>query len=150
MSNKKSPVTDYQWHLQGLKLGLVLFNTFTNAWIREQAHRIIEWFGLEGIFKIIQFQSSCYRQRHLLLDQVAQSPIQPGLECFQRGAFITSLGNLLQCLTTPTVKYFFLISSLNLPFPSLKPFPLVLSLPAPFKYWKATIRSPHLITHIFK
>jgi len=54
---------------------------------------------------------------------------------------------------TLTVKNFFLISSLNLPSSTLKPFPFILllcpskkSLPrfpgAPFKYWKATITSP--------
>ena len=34
-----------------------------------------------------------------MLDQVAQSPIQPGLEHFQGGASTASLGNLFQCLT---------------------------------------------------
>ena len=74
-------------------------------------------------------------QGHLPLDQAAHSPIQPGLECFQGGASTASLGNLFQCLTNTTVKNFFLISSLNLPSFSLKPLPLVLSLPA-------LIRSP--------
>jgi len=37
-----------------------------------------------------------------------------------------TLGNLFQCFTTIIVKYFFLISSLNLPTFSLKPLPLVL------------------------
>ena len=46
-------------------------------------HRSIQWFGLEGTFKIIQFQLFCYRQGHLPLDQVAQSPMQPGLEYSQ-------------------------------------------------------------------
>ena len=31
------------------------------------------------------FQPTCYRWGHFPLDQVAQSPIQPGLECFQGG-----------------------------------------------------------------
>jgi len=44
-------------------------------------HRTIEWFGLEGTFKIIWFQLPSNRQGHLPLDGVAQSPIQPGLEC---------------------------------------------------------------------
>jgi len=39
-----------------------------------------------------------------------------------------SLGNLFQCVTTLWVKKFLLISNLNLPCPSLKTFPLVLSL----------------------
>ena len=43
-------------------------------------------------------------------------------------AFTTYLGNLFQCITTLWVKNFLLISNLNLLCPSLKPFPLVLSL----------------------
>ncbi|KAK4810863.1 hypothetical protein QYF61_008835 [Mycteria americana] len=43
------------------------------------------------------------------------------------GASTTSLGNLFQCLTTLTVKDFFLKASLNLPSLSLKPLFLVLS-----------------------
>lgn len=45
---------------------------------------IIVWFGLEGMLMIIQFQSFSLGQRQLLLDQVTQSPIQPGHEQFQR------------------------------------------------------------------
>ncbi|KAK4832304.1 LOW QUALITY PROTEIN: hypothetical protein QYF61_021703, partial [Mycteria americana] len=49
-------------------------------------------------------------------DQVAQSPIQPELECFQGwDLHTTSLGNLFQCLPTLIVQNFFLKSSLNLP-----------------------------------
>ncbi|KAK4831181.1 LOW QUALITY PROTEIN: hypothetical protein QYF61_015913 [Mycteria americana] len=44
------------------------------------------------------------------------------------GDSTTSLGSLFQCLTTLSVKKFFLISSLNLPWHNLRPFPLVLSL----------------------
>jgi len=40
-----------------------------------------------------------------------------------------SLGYLFQCITTVWVKNFLLISNLNLPCLTLKPFPLVLSLP---------------------
>ncbi|KAK4824458.1 LOW QUALITY PROTEIN: hypothetical protein QYF61_015836 [Mycteria americana] len=95
-------------------------------------------------------------QGHLQLDQVAQSPVQPDLQCFLGdGASTTSLGTLFQCFTTLLGKNFFLKSSLNLPSLSLKPLLLVLSqqallkslslsfLQAPFKYWKAAIRSPH-------
>jgi len=45
--------------------------------------RIIEYFGLEGTFKGHLVQPPCNKQEHLPLDQVAQSPIQPDLECFQ-------------------------------------------------------------------
>ena len=76
------------------------------------------------------------------------------LDVSRNRASTTSLGNLFQCLTTLTVKYFFLISNLNLPSISLKPFPLVLSpqtllmnlspsfLYPIFSYWKAAIRAP--------
>ena len=43
------------------------------------------------------------------------------------GVSTTSLGNLPQCLTTHTAKNLFLICNVNLPFFSLKSFPLVLS-----------------------
>jgi len=43
-------------------------------------HRIIEWFGLEGSLQIIEFHPLCHGQGHLPPDQVAQSPVQPGLE----------------------------------------------------------------------
>lgn len=42
-----------------------------------------EWFRLEGILKIIQFQPPCNGQGHLPLDQVAQSLILPGFVHFQ-------------------------------------------------------------------
>ncbi|KAK4810503.1 hypothetical protein QYF61_004283 [Mycteria americana] len=44
------------------------------------------------------------------------------------GDSTTSLGSLFQCLTTLSVKKFFLISNLNLPWHNLRPFPLILSL----------------------
>ncbi|KAK4815747.1 LOW QUALITY PROTEIN: hypothetical protein QYF61_006785 [Mycteria americana] len=44
------------------------------------------------------------------------------------GDSTTSLGSLVQCLITLSVKKNFLISSLNLPWRNLRPFPLVLSL----------------------
>jgi len=45
-------------------------------------HRIIEQFGLEGTFRGHLVQPDHNEQGHLQLDQVAQSPIQPDLECF--------------------------------------------------------------------
>jgi len=38
---------------------------------------------LEGTFKGRLAQPPCSEQGHLALDQVAQSPVQPDLECFQ-------------------------------------------------------------------
>eukprot|EP00198_Chlamydomonas_reinhardtii_P004847 XP_001694183.1 predicted protein [Chlamydomonas reinhardtii] len=52
------------------------------------------------------------------------------LNASRDGASTTFLGNLFQGITTLCVKKFFLLSNLNLPCPSLKPFPLVLSLSA--------------------
>jgi len=46
-------------------------------------HSTIEWAGLEVTFKGHLAQHPCSEQGHLQLDQVAQSPIQPDLECFQ-------------------------------------------------------------------
>ena len=61
-------------------------------------------------------------------NHVPHCHIQTVLERLQ--ASTTSLGNLFQCVTTLYEwKNFLLIFNLNLPCPSLKPFPLVLSLP---------------------
>ena len=50
-------------------------------------HRIIEWLGLEGTSSIIKLQPPHHRQScqtpHLILDQAAQGPLQPGLERLQ-------------------------------------------------------------------
>jgi len=46
-------------------------------------HRILECFGSEGAFRGHLALPPCSEQGHLLLDQVAQSPIQIDLECFQ-------------------------------------------------------------------
>jgi len=60
---------------------------------------------LEGTFKGHLAQPRCNEQGHLQLDQVAQSPIQPDLECFQGWDICpTSLGNLCQDFTTLIVK----------------------------------------------
>ena len=58
------------------------------------------------------------------------TPSSLALNDTRDGAPTALLGSLFQCLTTLTVKNFFLISSLNLPSSGLKPFPLILLLPA--------------------
>ena len=82
-------------------------------------------FELERKFTAHLVQLPCNEQGHLQLDQVAwcTCPTLPWM----------SLGNQFRCLTTFTVKYF-LISSLNLPSFSLKPFPLALSQQTLLKY----------------
>ncbi|XP_074427289.1 scavenger receptor cysteine-rich type 1 protein M130-like, partial [Larus michahellis] len=44
-------------------------------------HRTIGWSGLEGTFQCHLVQLACNQQGPLQLDQVAQSPIKPDLEC---------------------------------------------------------------------
>ena len=46
-------------------------------------HRTTEGFGLRGPSKGHLVQAPCHQQGHLQPDQVAQSPVQPGLEWFQ-------------------------------------------------------------------
>jgi len=38
---------------------------------------------LEGTYKVHLVQPPCSKRGHLQLEQVAQNPVQPGLECFQ-------------------------------------------------------------------
>ena len=71
-------------------------------------HRLIESLELEETFK-----------RHLVQ--------LPCLESLQGWDINHITGNLFQCLTTLTVKDFFLISNLNLASLNLKAFPLALS-----------------------
>jgi len=47
--------------------------------LHQHKHKITEWFGLEETFKECLLPTPCHGQGHLSLDQVAQSPIQPGL-----------------------------------------------------------------------
>jgi len=93
-----------------------------------QTPRITECFVLEGTFRHHLTQSPYNKQGHLQLHQVAQSPVQPGLESLQGWGIDHLSGepgpgfHHLHCK-----KKIFLISSLNLPSLSLKPLPLVLS-----------------------
>ena len=90
-------------------------------------HRIIESLELEGTFRGHLVQLPCSEQGHAQLNQGDQGP------AYRNGASTRSLGNLFQCLTILTVKYFFLIFNQNLPSLSMKQFPLVLSLQTSLK-----------------
>ena len=82
-------------------------------------HGIIAWFVLGG--------SS---EGHLVpLPAVSGGTHSSVLRAPQPDLCLTtaSLGSLCQCLTTFSISSFFLISNRNLPFISLKPFPLLLS-----------------------
>jgi len=123
-------------------------------------HRIIEWPGLEGTSKINKPQLPCHRQGHqpphLILDQAAQDLIQSGPEHLQ-GQSIRNLSG--QPVPAPHHSL-----SKELPpdiqpksclpqFKTISPCPAViypckeltplLFVYAPFRYWKAAIRSPH-------
>ena len=86
--------------------------------------------------------------------RLPRAPSSLALTVSRNGASTTSLGNLFQCLTTLTIEDFFVISNLNLPSLSLKPFPLFLStqtllkslsssfLYLPFNMYLPFIRSP--------
>jgi len=63
------------------------------------------------------------------------------LNASRDGVSTASLGNLFQCVITLWVKNFLLISNLNLPCLSLKPFPLVLS-------WDAVSQSTWLSLNV--
>ena len=62
-----------------------LFDTgLNNVWVwNYEICTIIEELEVKGTLRIIEFQTFCYRQGHLQLDQVAWSSIQPSLEHFQ-------------------------------------------------------------------
>jgi len=70
--------------------------------------------------RLVQFL--CNKQGHLQLHQVLRAPSSLTLGVSRDGASTTSLGNLCHCLTTRTVKNFFLISGLKLPSFSVIPF----------------------------
>ena len=75
---------------------------------------------------IIQFQTPCCVQGASHQTRLPRATSSLALNASRDGASTTSLGNLFQRVTTLWVKNFFLISNLNLPCLSLKPFPLVL------------------------
>lgn len=57
-------------------------------WVRHSpvvTRQAVEWSGLEAALKVASFQPLCHRQGHLPLGQIAQSPIQSGLEHFHWG-----------------------------------------------------------------
>ena len=79
-------------------------------------HRIVESLELEETFKGHLVQLPYSERGHLQLHQVLRAPSSLTLNVSRDGAPTTSLGNQS-----------FLISNLNLPSFSLKPFPLVIS-----------------------
>jgi len=125
---------------------------FTYRWEHciSQNHSIIEWLGLEGTSRIIKLQPPCHKRGHQppypILDKAAQGPIQPGLVHFHNlsGQPVSAPHHSLGKELPPDIP----------PKSSLlqhKTISLALSLPtlltpllfvAPFRYWKAALRSP--------
>jgi len=98
---------------------------------------VIEWLGLEGTSRVIKLQPSCCMEGHqppyLILDQVAQGPIQPGLEHLQGWGIHGLSGQPVPASHHSLGKELPPISNLHLPSFNLKPFPLVLTLSTPSK-----------------
>lgn len=82
-------------------------------------YRIKEWPRLEGTWRIMNLQPPCHRQGcqppHLILDQAAQVPIQPGLDHLH-GQGLHSLSSLFQHLTNLIVKNFSIQFNPRLPY----------------------------------
>ena len=110
--------------VRGLHGFLVCFEKFISY--TESQSRILESYELEGTLEGPSSPNPCNEQGHLQLHQVAQSPVQPDLECLQ-GWSIHCLSG--QPVPVPHHSYynFFLISNLNLFSSSLNLFRLVLS-----------------------
>ena len=87
----------------------------------------IELFELESTIKGHLVQLPCNKQGHLQLDQVAQSPVQPDLECLRGWGIHHTSGQPVPVFNHFYCIYLFLIFSINLPYFSLKSFPFVLS-----------------------
>lgn len=85
--------------------------------------KILWCFGLERIFKdhLVQLP-----WKHLQLNQVAQTPIQPNLDCFQGWDIHNSSDQAIPLFHHVIVKSFFHASSLNLSSFSLKSWSLVI------------------------
>jgi len=120
------------------------------AWYWSENHSTA-WVGeeLKELLVPIPHHGHCCHQLRL-----PRAPSNLALSTSKHGAPTTLLGNLFQCLIALWVQNFFLTSKLNFLSFSLKQSPLVSllldyvqschpsSLQGPFKYWKATMRSP--------
>ena len=60
----------------------------------EPSLRIVECLGLEASCRGHLAQPLCSEQGHLQLDQVAQSPVQPDIECFHGWGIVELLVKL--------------------------------------------------------
>lgn len=86
---------------------------------------------LTGYYFLSILSNACFSCKGLGNEQVK---IQCDTECLLTGRSTTYLGNLCQCITTLTAKYFFLMANLNLSSFRLKPLHRVLLLQALLKH----------------
>lgn len=93
-----------------------LHHHFVLEYVQVQIHRIriIELFRLKRTFNDHLVYLPCHWLGCISLDQVAQSFVQPGFECFQWQGIHSSSGNMFHCLTIFIIKIFFLMSNQNL------------------------------------
>ncbi|KAK4822001.1 hypothetical protein QYF61_006615, partial [Mycteria americana] len=73
-------------------------------------------FGLDGTFKGHLVQPPCNEQGHLQLDQVAQSPVQPDLECFQGWGIYRLSGQPVPVFHHPHLENHYPLSYCNRPY----------------------------------
>ncbi|KAK4825522.1 LOW QUALITY PROTEIN: hypothetical protein QYF61_000035, partial [Mycteria americana] len=102
--------------LQHLNVSLVVGGPKLNTVFQMQPHQCLA-----------DCDGATLQQDHHYTMSLSTSSKRP-LNTSRDGDSTTSLGSLFQCLITLSVKKNFLISSLNLPWRNLRPFPLVLSL----------------------
>lgn len=93
-------------------------------------HKCISSLGIISIYfkSAVRSALSSLSLSSLPLNHFPQCHIHICLNPFRDSDSITSLGSLLQCLTSPSVNKSFLITKLNLHWYNLRPLPHVLSL----------------------
>lgn len=84
---------------------------------------MVEWFGLEGTLKTIQFQPPYCEQGYLPQTRLFKAPSSLALNTSRDEVSTASWSSLCQCLTTLKVNNFFLVTNLNLLRLSLSHYP---------------------------
>lgn len=110
-------------YFQGLLVSVLYFWT---SFINEcEEKRSTEKLGLGGTLKITLFQALPMARDTFHYTRLLKASPSLALNASRHGASKVSQSNLFQCLTTPTVKNFFLTSNLNLSSFNFNPYPLV-------------------------
>jgi len=101
-------------------------------------YRTVEWLGLEGTSRLIEFQTTCHKwgcqPLDQILDQVDQAPpIQPGLEHLHRWGIHTLSGQPF-----PALHHSLSVKNLLISLLELEIIPHVVSLSTHLKIWFPT------------